>query len=144
MVPNVVSDSFGAAVFVFSCPCHCRIATLCHRDALCLNVSVIKKQLFGRASEKSSVRLPHCATVKTHLHRALLNLAYNGPHIHFFCRASRCTTLLCNKLHIVPRDKNKCIIYICIYAHAHHSDVSGKSGYGAGVALSTISQSVTF
>ena len=35
LFPMWLRDSFGAAVCLFSFPCHCRTATLCHRDAPC-------------------------------------------------------------------------------------------------------------
>ena len=50
---------------------------------------------------KFLVLLPQCATAQTHLHLALLWFAHNGHQTHFSPRATRCTTLLCNNLHIV-------------------------------------------
>ena len=63
-----------------------------------------RMELFDRAIDKSLVRSPHCGTVQTHLHRPLLNFALIGHHT-LSPRAKRCTTRLCDTMHIELRVK---------------------------------------
>ena len=56
--------------------------------------------------------------------------AHKGNHIHFLLVRKRCTTLLCNALHIVLCVED-------ISAHVHHSCVCGQSGGDARIARST-------
>ena len=85
--------------------------------------------LSDSAIEKSLVRLPHCAPVQKHLHRVLLSFTHKGPHIHFLDKMY--DAVVQQLAHRVVRQ------HLYTFAHVHHSDVGGQSGYDTRIACST-------